>query len=378
MAEQAGEKTQAPTPKRKQKAVEQGDIIKSRDFGAALIILLGAGWLLLLGPALLAACKAVMAAGFSFDRGDVEQFEPWRPIAEAGWRLAPSLGALLALSFVGAIASQAALGSLNFNAKLFAPKGSRINLASGLSRMFGPTGWIELGKSLLKVVLLGAIGAWMLMQMTAPSFGLVSSDLHRAVGQLGGIFTGLVIAMAGVLLLIAGIDLPIQIIRHMNRLKMSLQEVKDEHKETEGSPEAKAQQRARQREMARGGKRAAVKEAHVVLTNPTHFAVALRYDRASDQVPVLVARGRSETELAIRELAGEFDVPVLEYPALARAIYYTARENQEIRDDLYLAVATVLAFVFGLDRNARARPPAIEVPASARFDENGVREGARG
>ena len=132
-----------------------------------------------------------------------------------------------------------------------------------------------------------------------------------------------------------------------------------------------------QREGLRGGARKAVAEAHVVLTNPTHFAVALRYDRGRDQVPVVVAKGRGATALAIRELAAESRVPVLEYPLLARAVYYTSKENQEVRDDLYMAIATVLAFVFGLNAAAGGTPmpqPAITVPVDARFDENGMKQ----
>jgi flagellar biosynthetic protein FlhB len=154
---------------------------------------------------------------------------------------------------------------------------------------------------------------------------------------------------------------------------MTKQEVRDEHKEQEGSPEAKGHLRQRQREMSGGGARKAVMEAHVVLTNPTHFAVALRYDRGRDQVPVVVAKGRGATALAIRGFAAEIALPVLEYPQLARALYYTSREGQEVRDDLYLAIATVLAFVFQLNEAAggSALPP-IEVPTGARYDENGA------
>lgn len=371
MSESAGEKTQAPTPKRKQKALEQGDMLKSKEFGAALIILLGCGWMVLMGPQLLSACKEVMTASFSFGRGDIESFQPWKPLAIAGWKLAPSLCALLAVSFIGAILSQAALGSLHFQGKLLAPKGNRINPGSGLKRIFGTNGWIELFKSLLKVVLLGGIGAYMLWNAAGPTMGLVSSDLTQAVRSLGDTFATLIFVMAGGLLLIAGIDLPIQIVRHFQRLKMSMQELKDEHKESEGSPEAKSAQRQRQREMAKGGLRGSVATAHVVLTNPTHFSVALRYTSGKDQVPVVVAKGRGEIALAIRELADEFAVPKIELPPLARAIYFTSREGQEIRDDLYMAVATILAFVFGLDKRAGGQMPNVAVPDTALFDENG-------
>ncbi|GAA0738502.1 flagellar type III secretion system protein FlhB [Sphingomonas japonica] len=369
MAEQSGEKTESPTPKRRQKALDEGDVLRSRDFAAALVVLVGCAWMVMLGPALISACKAVMAASFSFGRGDVEDFQPFRPLAEAGWRLAPSLGGLLALSFVAAILSQAGLGALRFNGKLFAPKASRINPGAGLKRMFGPTGWIELGKSLLKAILLGVIGWYMLMAASHQSIGLVSSDLDRAVSELGGTFVGLMIAMSAGMALIAGIDLPIQIVRRINKLKMTKQEVRDEHKESEGSPEAKGAIRQRQREVMKRGFRKALGEAHVVLTNPTHFSVALRYEAGRDQVPVVVAKGRGATALAIRELAGDMALPILEYPQLARAVYYTSREGQEVRDDLYLAIATVLAFVFGL--NAEAAQPQVSVPPSARFDEHG-------
>lgn len=377
MADEFGEKTEAPTPKRKQKAVDDGQLLKSRDFATALVVLVGCGWMALLGPSLIAACKQVMTASFTFGRADIDDFEPWKPLTEAAWKLAPSMGALLALSFAAAVLSQAGLGALIFNGKLIAPKASRINPASGLKRMFGPTGWIELGKSLLKVVLLGAIGWWMLGSLINPSMGLVSSDVNGAIGEMGGRFVGLLFAMAGGMLLIAGIDLPIQLVRHLNQLRMSKQEIKDEHKESEGSPEQKGAIRQRQREILKGGFRKSVATAHVVLTNPTHFAVALRYDRASDQVPVVVAKGRGQTALAIRELAGEFAVPMLEYPQLARAVYYTSREGQEVRDDLYMAIAAVLAFVFGVNSQAGGSPPPIAVPDTALFDENGKKTGPK-
>ena len=373
MADEFGEKTEAPTQKRKQKAADDGNVLRSKDFATALVVLAGVAWLVFFGPALIGACKAVMAASFSFGRADVEDFSPWRPLLEAGGKLMPSLIVLGVISVGATIVSSVGLGSFGFNGKLLAPKASRINPASGLKRIFGSHGWIELGKSLLKVVLLGAIGAYMLWHSARMTMGLASSDLGTAVGALGGTFTTIMIAMALGLVGIAAIDVPIQIIQLLGKIRMSKQEIKDEHKESEGSPEAKSHQRQKMRAMANRGLRKAVAEAHVVLTNPTHFAVALRYDRGRDQVPVVVARGRGATALAIRELAADATTPVLEYPMLARAVYYTSREGQEVRDDLYLAVATVLAFVFGLNAAAGGTPPPIEVPPGARFDEAGVK-----
>jgi flagellar biosynthetic protein FlhB len=374
MADEFGERTEAPTAKRKRDATEKGDVLRSRDFATALVILAGCGWLAFFGPSLVAACKALMMSSFEFGRADIEDFSPWRPLASSGWQIAPAILSLFAITIAAAIFGQAGLGSLTFNASLFAPKAERINPGSGLKRILGPKGWIELGKSLLKVVLLGSIGVYMLWSIRSMTIALVSSDVETAVSSLGGTFLSVLFAMAGGMALIAGMDVPIALFQLLAKLRMSKQEIKDENKETEGSPEAKQAIRHRQQQMAKRNMRSAVAEAHVILTNPTHFSVALRYDRDKDQVPVVVAKGRGVTALAIRELAAEARVPVLEYPAIARAVYYTSREGQEVRDDLYVALATILAFVFGLNQQAGGSPPPVIVPESAKFDENGVKQ----
>jgi flagellar biosynthetic protein FlhB len=373
--EYEGDKTEAPTAKRRKDAVERGDVLKSREFATALIVLAGCGWIAMLGPQMVKACEGLMTASFRFGRADIEDWSPMRPLIQAGLGFAPTVGGLFLIAMIAAVLSQAALGSFRFNGTLLQPKFSRVNPASGLKRIFGPTGWIELGKSLLKVALLGSIGAWLMWKTAQPTLGLsTSSDVAGVVGHLGGTFVWILFTMAGGLVLIAGVDLPIQIIRLLGKLRMSKQEVRDENKETEGSPEAKQHLRQRQREMSRRSVRKAVATADVILTNPTHFSVALRYDRVNDNAPVVVAKGRGTTALAIRDVAGDEKIPILEYPMLARAVYYTSREGQEIRDDLYPAVATVLAFVFGLNQRAGTVPPAIDVPTSARFDENGVKQ----
>lgn len=375
MAEYEGDKTEAPTAKRRKDAIERGDVLKSREFATALIVLAGCGWIAMLGPQMIKACEGLMTASFRFGRADIEDWSPMRPLIQAGLGFAPTVGGLFLIAMIAAVLSQAGLGSFRFNGSLLQPKFSRINPASGMKRIFGPTGWIELGKSLLKVALLGSIGAWLMWKTAQPTLGLsTSSDVAGVVGHLGGTFVWILFTMAGGLVLIAGIDLPIQIIRLLGKLKMSKQEVRDENKETEGSPEAKQHLRQRQREMSRRSVRKAVATADVILTNPTHFSVALRYDRVNDAAPVVVAKGRGITALAIRDVAGDEKIPILEYPMLARAVYYTSREGQEIRDDLYPAVATVLAFVFGLNQRAGTMPPAIDVPTTARFDENGVKQ----
>lgn len=373
MADEFGEKTEAPTPKRKQKAYDDGQVLRSREFATALVVLAGCGWMALFGPSLMNACRELMIASLQFGPGDIDDFNPVRPLVSAGWRLVPAIGALLVTSVLAAIFSQAGLGAITFNGGLLAPKASRINPASGLKRIFGPQGWIELLKSVLKVTLLGTIAYFMLRNVAAHSIGLSTADLGNIVNALGSMMMGVLFAMAAGLVVIAGIDVPVQLIQLLQKLRMTKQEVKDENKETDGNPQNKAAIRDRGREIAKRDRRKAVATAHVVLTNPTHFAVALRYDRGKDQVPVVVAKGRGEIAQAIRELAGEARVPVLEYPMLARAVYYTTREGQEVRDDLYVAIASVLAFVFRLNQAAGGSPPPIDVPMTARFDENGAK-----
>ena len=367
------EKTEAPTPKRRSKAAEEGQVLRSREFATAAVVVAGVLWLALAGPALLGALKAVLRESLVFGRGDVEDFQPLRPILSVGRTLAPSLLLLFAVTMFVSVVSQAGLGGLNFQPKLFAWKSARLDPGAGLKRILGAHGWIELGKGLLKIVLLGAIGAWALWSMRTESLGLAAAQVETSVAALGWRLIVLLLIMSGGLLLIAGIDVPIQLVRLMAKLRMSKQEVKDEHKEAEGSPETKGAQRQRMREIFKGSARKAVESAHVVLTNPTHFSVALRYERGKDEVPVVVSKGRGDKALAIRELAREFDTPILEYPALARAVYYTSREGQQVRDDLYVAIATVLAFVFGVNSRAGSAQPNVIVPDSALFDENGVR-----
>ena len=255
MSESSGEKNQAPTAKRKKDAADKGDILRSKEFTTAAVVLAGCVWLALSGGAFVGALSGVMRASLQFGRGDVDDFEPWRPIVSAGIVLAPHLAILFALTIAAAVASQAGLGSLRFNGSLLAPKASRINPVSGLTRMFGPAGLIELGKSLLKVALLGAIGGWLLWSSRHDAMGLAAGDIQGSIGKVGRSFTTLLLVMGGGLVLIAGVDVPVQLIRLLGKLRMTFQEVKDEHKESEGSPEVKGQIRQRQREILKGGAR---------------------------------------------------------------------------------------------------------------------------
>ena len=370
------QKTEAPTPKRKREAMENGDVLQSRELGTALVVIVGAAWIALAGPMIMSSLQSMVTDGLSFGAAEVGDFDPGRVILRLLGAVALPLLILFALTLAAAVAAPAVLGSLGFRTKAFAFKGNKLNPLSGVKRMFGLQGLIELVKSIAKVVLLGGVGAWLIFSQTRNIVGLSSQELKPARANVGHVFTITVLVMAGLLALIAMIDVPAQILQRMRRLRMTKQDVKDEHKQTEGSPELKAALRSRQIATARTSARKAVAEATMVLTNPTHFAVALRYRPEVDAAPVVLAKGRGATAEAIRELAGEHNVPLLSYPQLTRALYYTSRPGQIIREDLYMAVAAILAFVFNLDQalaSGQAQPE-VEVPAGMRFDAIGLPE----
>lgn len=372
-APERDQKTEAPTDKRRRDAAEKGDVLQSKELAAALVIVAGAAWIALAGKFLVGSMEAMLADGLTFDSAAIRDFDPGTTALRLIAAILLPVAALFGLTLFAAIAAPALLGSLGFRTGALGFKASKLNPMSGLKRMFGMQGLVELGKSIAKVALLGGIGAWLMLDQARGLVGLSAPEIGPALASVGETFTLAMLVMALGLAGIALIDVPAQFLQRNMRLKMSKQEVKEEHKQTEGSPELKAAVRRRQHEVLRGSARSAVQDATVVLTNPTHFAVALRYRPGEDIAPIVVARGRGATAQAIRELATESTVPILSYPQLARAIYFTTRTGHIVREDLYMAVATVLAFVFNLNEQVGAalRQPPIDVPPAARFDETG-------
>ncbi len=366
-------KTHAASPKRKREAAARGDVLQSRELATALVMLAGAAWLALAGPWLVAALRAMLQTGLTMTRADLEAFDPWSRAVRLGAMAAGPLVALLGMALLAAVTGPALLGSLGFRSSAFGPKPGKLDPLAGITRIFGAQGAIELGKSLAKVVVLGGLGWWLIAARLPAIMGLAALDPLRAAGALGGHVVAIALWMAGGLAVIGMIDAPIQTIRRANRLRMTHQELKQESRESEGSPETKQFARQRRHEILGASARRAVGEATVILTNPTHFAIALRYRPGIDAVPIVAARGRGETAQAIKALARDAQVPVLDYPQLTRALYFTTRAGQPIAADLYLAVATILAFVFNLDR-AMAEgiaKPEIAVPKGKAFDEHG-------
>jgi len=371
MAESAGEKSFAPSAKRLRDAARRGDVLRSRELATAMAILIGAVWLKFAGPWVIDGLSQALRGGFSWDRAALEDFAPARQLTALLWLALPPVLLLGLVIMAGSLASQLGFGEGRWLGSNLAPKASRLDPVAGLKRMFGLTGWIEMAKGVAKVSLLGLIAwAWGRGRFDA-IVGMGRGNLSAELAYGWDALVSLLFWLAGGLALIALIDLPVQWLRRTMRLKMSLQDVRDEQKETDGSPENKAAIRERQRKIAMGGVAGAMREAQFVITNPTHFAVAMAYDPAKASAPIVLAKGRGDKALAMRELAAELELPVLEYPALARSVYYTTRERQVIREELYAAVAAVLAFVLALKRGEDRPAPMVEVPMTLRFDAEG-------
>ncbi|MFB0613820.1 EscU/YscU/HrcU family type III secretion system export apparatus switch protein [Aurantiacibacter poecillastricola] len=372
MSEQpSGEKSFEPTEKRKKDAVQKGNVLRSREVATAVTVLVGAVWLKLAGPWLLQTIETSAETTWQFDRAALVDFQPGRMMQDLLLAILPPLLTLGLLVMAATMVAQLTLGGGAWVMGNIKPKPSKLNPLTGLARMFGPQGWIELAKGLAKLVLLGSI-AW--FWGSANLVAVMQLGRGELIGQLSAAWdaiANLLLLLSGGLVVIAVIDWPIQYVRRNAKLKMTMQEVKDEQKQQDGSPEKKQAIRQRQRDMAKGGLRPAMKEAQFVLTNPTHFSVAMAYDPARASAPYVIAKGRGEKALAMRELAAEMAVPVMEYPTLARAVYFTTREQQMIRAELYSAIASVLAFVMSLKRGEHPQRPHVGVPLELHFDAEG-------
>jgi len=370
------QKTEQPTAKKLSDSAREGDVLMSRELATALMMLAAAGWMVAAGGWFVQSAGDLVRRGLTLTAADVADFAPAEALMRNGAEILLPLASLFALTLGAAVAGPAMLGSIGWRGKALHFKGNRMNPMSGLKRMFGMQGLTELGKALAKVLLLGTIGYYLVLGSLPAIMTMASTDLIGAIGLAGKEIGHAMLTLAGGLVVIALIDVPVQWFTRNQRLMMSKQEIKEEMRQSDGAPELKQAQRQRAHEILSGSARKAVSDATVVLTNPTHFSVALRYRPGVDAAPVVVARGRGDVALSIRELARTANVPLLEYPALTRAIYFTARAGRVIPEELFVAVATVLAFVFQLERAAAegTAPPAVDVPPSHRFDPDGRRQ----
>ena len=357
------EKTEEPTPRRLEKAKEEGQTARSKELATMAVLLAGAGGLLIFGTSLGASIESIMRDSFVIERSaifDTRHMSVQLILAakEAAWALSPILVMLL----IAAVAGSIGIGGLLFSAKAIAPKFNRMDPIKGLGRMFSMRSLIELVKAIAKVGLVMAVAILILNLRTEDLLAIAEEPtvpaIEHVLWTLGWSFFFLSCATIA----IAAIDVPFQIYDHQKKLRMTKQEVKDEYKDTEGKPEVKGKIRQLQREMAQRRMMQDVPKADVVITNPTHYAVALKYDQKTMGAPVVVAKGADEVAFKIMEIARENKVEVLRTPPLTRAVYHNTDIGEEIPDGLYMAIAQVLAYVFQLRQFRKGRGPKPGMP----------------
>ena len=369
------EKTEDPSQRKLEKSAEDGKVLTSKEM-FVFTSMFAAFVLMFVTPLFAQKVLAYWSRLFHFTRPD----DLMTLAFERFYELIFSI--IIAGLFVGVpmmiivIGTQVAVGGLNFAPKAFNFKGNRLNPLQGFKRMFGTKGLMELTKSILKVVLLFAIAAFTIYALLPSVLELPSRDLGTATIASLLNFPFLLGMLLIILAIIAMIDYFWQRHTHIQSLRMTKQEVKDEYKQTEGSPEVKAKIRRMQMETAAnaGRQQAAlddVPDATAVITNPTHFAVALKYEVGSSEAPKILAMGRGNMAHQIIERANGADVTVFRSPLLARALYYTGEIGAEIAEQLYQAVAVVLAYLYRIDRGEVLAEPEVEIPESLRFTENG-------
>jgi flagellar biosynthetic protein FlhB len=369
MSETGQEKTEQPTPKRLADARKKGQVPRSRELTAAGVMLSAGAALWLFGQNMAQGVSGVMRNGFSLERASLfDDTALFLAFETAVLDALESLAPFFVVVVVAALATPALLGGWSFSAKAMAFKIEKLNPLKGLKRIFGPNGLMELFKALAKFGLIGSVAVFTLRAISGQILSLSTQPVMSALGHAAELLLMALLIICAPLLIIAAIDAPFQLFQHTKQLKMTRQEVRDESKETEGNPEVKGRVRALQQEQANRRMMEEVPTADVVITNPTHFAVALRYDPTNMGAPRVVAKGADEIARRIREAAGEHGVPMMRAPPLARALYRTTELNHEIPARLYAAVAQVLTWVFALrraDEVGASRP----TPPTIRFDD---------
>lgn len=362
--ESSGERTEEPTGRRLEQAREKGQIARSKELGTAAVLISAACGFYMLGPSLAISLTRVFEIVFTMDRAQIfdtnEMFNVWGVVAS---EIALPMAKIMLLIVVVAFIGNVSLGGINFSTQAMMPKASKMSPLAGFKRMFGVQALVELTKGIAKFSVV-AFSAYFLLSFYFNDIMLLSSDhlpgnVYHALDLLVWMF----ILLCSSILFIVVIDVPFQIWNHNKQLKMTKQEVKDEYKDTEGKPEVKGHIRQMQRELAQRRMMAEVPNADVIVVNPEHFAVAIKYDVQRSAAPFVIAKGVDDVAFKIREIARAHNIAIVSAPPLARAIYHTTKLDQQIPEGLFTAVAQILAYVFQLRQyqKGRGRKP-IPVP----------------
>jgi flagellar biosynthetic protein FlhB len=369
----SGEKTEEPTAKKLTDARKKGQIARSKDLGTMFVLVGSAFAMMLMGSSLVEGMSLMMKRLFSLSRREVMDVNAiFNVISNSvSFVIVPMLW-IFFIIVIAAFIGNTLLGGMSFSWGAMAPKASRLSPAAGFKRMFGVQAGVELIKSILKFFVVFIVAFLLLTGLFEQILGLsleaVPTNFSHAVTMLLWMFLALALSIG----IIAVIDAPYQVWNHTRQLKMTKQEIKDEHKNTEGNPEVKGRIKRTQYEMSQRRMMGEVPNSDVVITNPTHYSIALKYDADVGGAPRLVAKGIDEMAMHIRTIAKENGVEIIQSAALARSLYYTAEIDQDIPEELYAAVAQVLAFIFQLNEHKKGRakkpiPIAKELPIPEEF-----------
>jgi flagellar biosynthesis protein FlhB len=346
-AETGGERTEEPSQKRLQDARERGQVPRSRELTNFATMIGGSATLVAIGGSLSSRMSQIMRQGLSIDAGQLRDPDSMfnslgQACISAVTLLLPVFGALIALVLLAAVA----LGGWNFSAQAMVPDFTRLSPLAGMKRLFGLRGASELGKALLKCAVVGGVCAAIVSALFGDVLALAHMETRAAIGRGAGLVSWAFVWLCASMALVAIVDVPLQLFQFKSALRMTRQEVRDEAKESDGRPETKQRIRQLQQVIARRRMMHKIPTADVVLVNPTHFAVALKYDPKMMRAPRVVAKGADLVAQNIRRIAVEHRVPVFESPKLTRALYRSTDLNKEIPAGLYVAVAQVLSYIF--------------------------------
>ena len=363
---EAQEKTEEPTARRKQQSREKGEVARSRELNILASMLLAGLGFLFIGGTMATEIADLVSQSLQFDSAAV--FDKSAVVEQLGAAMIAALVILTPfglMSIAVALAGPLMMGGITFTLSSIEPKLEKLNPLTGLQRIFSLKSLVELGKSVVKVIMIGGCAYAFFAVFLDDTLSLWRLQVDLAITSSNQMLVWELLFLCVAMIVVVAIDVPFQLWDHNKKLKMSLREVKDELKETEGRPEVKAKIKQLQREITQNRMMADIPKAAVVITNPSHFAVAISYDMNSQSTPVVVAKGQDLVAAQIRRLAREHDVPVCELPPLARAIYWNVEIGDEIPRNLYLAVAKVLAYVFHLNSAHKHKvpfPSDIEIP----------------
>jgi len=366
--QQGQERSEQPTAKRLSEARNKGQVARSRELNTLLVMLASAIALWLLsGPAMSGLIalfsQALSPSGDVLRQAELVPAHLMQVMLSALTLIAP----FLAITVVAALAGPALMGGLLFSTDAIAFKAEKLDPIKGLGRVFSTKGLIELVKALLKFFLVLGVAVLIYKFMERDVMALITLDVMEGIARSGSMIMVALVLLSATLVLIAAIDVPFQLWSHNKQMRMTKQEVKDESKETDGRPEVKSRIRQLQREVSQRRMLQDVPDADVIITNPTHYSVALKYDKHGSGAPRVVAKGQDLIALKIRTIAIEHNVAIYEEPPLARALHGTTEIGDEIPGPLFLAVARVLAYVYHLRKSAPTdyipRPAPVELPS---------------